>query len=161
MAAPHLWFGMPGYFLPLAVTSPLAAQTAHSGATVPVGSGFSDPIGVAVDRSGNVFVADNKNNAVNEIVAGAQKFPATQVGSTSALLTIYFTFDTGGSLAATPYLVLTQGAQNLDFKAAATRASDACVTGHAYNAGDICTVNVTLTPAKPYARGRNVACPSR
>src|SRR5215469_11223461 len=56
-------------FCLLAVTSPLAAQTAHSGATVPVGSGFSNPFGVAVDRSGNVFVADTNNNVVKEIVA--------------------------------------------------------------------------------------------
>ena len=35
----------------------------------PLGSGFSDPYGVAVDGSGNVFVADNANSAVKEIVA--------------------------------------------------------------------------------------------
>jgi hypothetical protein len=34
-----------------------------------VGSGISYPAGVAVDGSGNVFVADNGNNAVKEIVA--------------------------------------------------------------------------------------------
>jgi sugar lactone lactonase YvrE len=123
-----------------------------SSTVITIGSGFVLPTGVAVDGSGNVFVSDTNTNAVKEIVAGAQKFPTTQVGSASAALTIYFTFDSGGSLAATPYLVLTQGAQNLDFKAAATQASDACVTGQAYNAGDICTVNVTFTPAKPYQR---------
>lgn len=36
---------------------------------IPLGSGFSAPTGVAVDRSGNVFVADTGNNAVKEIVA--------------------------------------------------------------------------------------------
>jgi DNA-binding beta-propeller fold protein YncE len=123
-----------------------------SSTVITIASGFYNPFGVSVDGSGDVFVADTNNNTVKEIVAGAQKFPTTPVGSTSAALTIYFTFDTGGSLAATPYLVLTQGAQNLDFKAAATQASDACVTGHAYNAGDVCTVNVTFTPAKPYQR---------
>ena len=34
-----------------------------------IGSGFNFPIGVAVDGSGNVFVADYGNNAVKEIVA--------------------------------------------------------------------------------------------
>jgi hypothetical protein len=50
----------------------LNAQTAHAGATIPVGSGFSHPYGVAVDAHGNVFVADGgqaSGGAVYEIVA--------------------------------------------------------------------------------------------
>jgi sugar lactone lactonase YvrE len=35
----------------------------------PLGSGFSTPYGVAVNASGNVFVADSGNNAVKEILA--------------------------------------------------------------------------------------------
>ena len=34
-----------------------------------LGSGFNTPEGVAVDGSGNVYVADFGNNAVKEIVA--------------------------------------------------------------------------------------------
>lgn len=34
-----------------------------------LGSGFNGPSGVAVDKRGDVFVADNKNNAVKEMVA--------------------------------------------------------------------------------------------
>jgi len=49
--------------------TPLAAQTAHAGGTLPIGSGFNNPWGVAVDGSGNVFVADAGNNLVKEIVA--------------------------------------------------------------------------------------------
>src|SRR5258705_511816 len=46
------------------------AQTAHfSWAMSTLGSGFSLPQGVAVDASGNLFIADNGNNAVKEIVA--------------------------------------------------------------------------------------------
>lgn len=40
--------------------APAHAQTAHSGATVSVGGGFISPHGVAVDGSGNVFVADTR-----------------------------------------------------------------------------------------------------
>src|SRR6185312_8174777 len=49
--------------------APLAAQKARAGGTLPIGSGFSSPNGVAVDGSGNVFVASQGNNAVYEIVA--------------------------------------------------------------------------------------------
>lgn len=35
-----------------------------------LGSGFKEPFGVAVDRSGNIFVADTGNNTVKEIPAG-------------------------------------------------------------------------------------------
>src|SRR5258708_31514531 len=47
----------------------LLAQTAHfSGAIKTLGSGFSYPNGVAVDGSGNVFVADYGHHAVKEII---------------------------------------------------------------------------------------------
>src|SRR5258708_18607338 len=46
------------------------AQAAHfSGALSTVGSGFNNPQGLAVDGSGNVFVADTGHNAVKEILA--------------------------------------------------------------------------------------------
>lgn len=47
------------------------AQTAHlsGGARIYVGSGFNGPNGVAVDSSGNVFVADTFNGVVKEIQA--------------------------------------------------------------------------------------------
>src|SRR6266550_2286699 len=55
----------------LALFAPSAeAQTAHfSWAMSTLGSGFSNPSGVAVDGSGNVFVADTYNNAVKKILA--------------------------------------------------------------------------------------------
>jgi large repetitive protein len=46
----------------------LAAQTAYVGG--PLGGGFSSPAGVAVDRSGNVYVGDTYNYAVKEMPAG-------------------------------------------------------------------------------------------
>jgi sugar lactone lactonase YvrE len=119
---------------------------------VSIGSGFSGPDGVAVDGSGNVFVGDFGASAVYEIVAGAQKFPDTAVKKPSLPLTTYFTFTSGGTLAATPYVVLTQGAKGKDFRASASQLANACVGGHAYEAGDVCTVNVTFTPAEPYQR---------
>ena len=64
--------------------SPAQAQTAHlSGVVNPVGSGFSAPYSVAVDASGDVFVADTSNSAVKEIVA-----VNGVVSSSSSILTV-------------------------------------------------------------------------
>jgi NHL repeat len=37
-------------------------------ATITLGSGFNQPSGVAVDASGDVYIADYANNAVKEII---------------------------------------------------------------------------------------------
>jgi DNA-binding beta-propeller fold protein YncE len=59
--------------------SPLAARAQVSFfSTTPVtlGSGFNEPTGVAVDAHGDVFVADQINNAVKEMVAVNGSIPA-------------------------------------------------------------------------------------
>jgi predicted outer membrane repeat protein len=50
-----------------------------SAATVPslLGSGFSSPLGVAVDGSGNVYVADTSHNSVKELMAVGGVVPAS------------------------------------------------------------------------------------
>ena len=49
--------------------SPLQAQTAVVDAT-PMGGGFDHAAGVAVDKSGNIYVADEADSAVKEMPAG-------------------------------------------------------------------------------------------
>jgi sugar lactone lactonase YvrE len=46
-----------------------------------LGSGFSDPEGVAVDGAGNIFVADSGNNSVKEIVAAGGYTTVNTLGS--------------------------------------------------------------------------------
>jgi hypothetical protein len=66
-----------GLFVPSA-----EGQTAHfSWAVTTVGSGFGFPQGVAVDVSGNVFVADTSNNAVKEILAAGGYTTVNTLGS--------------------------------------------------------------------------------
>ena len=131
----------------------MPAGCASSSCVTTLGGGFSYPTGVAVDGSGNVYVADTGNSAVKEIMTRAVNFFTVPVGTTSAPTTLTFTFNSAGSLSSTtPYQVLTQGAKNLDFNAAATQESNACNGTTAYAKGDTCTVDVTFTPAKPGAR---------
>ncbi|MGB8478694.1 MAG: Ig-like domain repeat protein [Acidobacteriaceae bacterium] len=130
-----------------------AAGIVSSASTVnTMAGGFSAPHGVAVDGNGDVFVADSGNAAAKEIETGALTFPATAVNSPSASIATYFTFPNGGILAATPYVVLTQGAPGKDFQVSGSQLANACVTGQTYNAGDVCTVNLTFTPTLPYQR---------
>jgi len=62
------------------------AQTANfSGVVSTLGSGFNYPTGVAVDASGDLFVADQSNSAVKEIVAGTGGAASGQVNSSSTV----------------------------------------------------------------------------
>ena len=48
----------------------MPAGCASSSCVTTLGGGFNHPFGVAVDGSGNVYVADTGNNAVKEMPAG-------------------------------------------------------------------------------------------
>jgi hypothetical protein len=111
-----------------------------------VGSGLSSPQGVALGGSGNIYIADTANNRVLWLQTSATNFGSIAVGSSSLSLSLTFVFNTGGTLASTPYRVVTQGDPNLDFDAATTQLPTACITGHTYNPGDTCTVDVVFTP---------------
>ncbi|MGA2413286.1 MAG: hypothetical protein ABSF59_02500 [Candidatus Sulfotelmatobacter sp.] len=113
---------------------------------------FYYPTGVKVDANGNIFVADAATNRVTENIGQPWQLPTTAVGSTSGSVPVFFTFNNGGTLASTPYRVLTQGNLNGEFQAAATQDSIACVTGKFYNGGDNCTVEVTFAPTRPGPR---------
>jgi hypothetical protein len=57
----------------------------------PVGSGFTQPEGIAVDSSGNVFVADGMSNAIHGVV-----YEVAPNGSTSTIATGYPFGGSGG-----------------------------------------------------------------
>jgi sugar lactone lactonase YvrE len=65
-----------------------AGVVSSASSVATVGSGFSSPIGVAVDGAGDVFVADSGNNAVKEIEAGTGGNAAGAVSSASTVVTV-------------------------------------------------------------------------
>ena len=69
---PRLSLRLLSVLLPAALAlSPLQAQTAYfAGAVTTLGGSFLYPEGVAVDASGNVYVAEVDRNAVKEMPAG-------------------------------------------------------------------------------------------
>jgi streptogramin lyase len=113
-----------------------------------LGGEFNQPFDVAVDKNGNVYVAEKGNNAVKEIVNAGLNFGPAIVGTFAPFpLTLYFTFDTGGTLGSTA--VLTQGDPGLDFNDAG---GDTCTAGISYIAGQVCAVNVNFRPTAPGPR---------
>ena len=68
-------------------------------------------------------------------------FGPVNVGTTSSVIPLVFTFETSATLTSTT--VLTLGAAGLDF---ADAGSDTCAANTTYTAGQSCTVNVSFTP---------------
>jgi len=108
------------------------------------------PYGVAVDPSANLYIADAAaNNIKKETLAGGNAGVAA-VGSPSQTVSMIFSFagGSGGTVTLGGTAVVTQGTTGLDFADAGT---GNCAAG-AYSAGDVCYVNVTMTPLYPGQR---------
>jgi sugar lactone lactonase YvrE len=83
------------------VPAGMQAQT-----TSTVGSGFNQPFGLAVDKDGDVFVADYGNNAVKEIMAGTGGAASGTVNDASTVITV-------GSGFTNPQCVAVDGSGNV------------------------------------------------
>ena len=99
------------------------------------------PEDVAVDSHGGIYIADFGNNRLVRESYGAVTFGSVPAGTSTAKISTFFAFGTPGILGSVA--VLTQGATGLDFANAHT---GSCSPGHSYNAGDVCTIDVTFTP---------------
>jgi sugar lactone lactonase YvrE len=129
-------------------TSPVVFATTSTATIAGVGASLDSHGDLYIVNLGLIYV-----NPANELAeSGAENFGSLNTGTTAPAQTATFTFDVGGTLAATPYAVSTQGDLTLDFQAAATQAANVCVTGKTYNAGDTCTVAATFTPTRPGVR---------
>gem|GEM_PF-426707 len=58
---------------PIGVVTTFAGSLGHSGSADKTGTsaGFNSPTGLAIDSSGNIYVADSGNNTIRKITAGA------------------------------------------------------------------------------------------
>jgi len=55
----------------LSATGLGSAEAIDPGTAAAIGSGFTSPAGVAVDKAGNIFIADSSANSVYELVGGS------------------------------------------------------------------------------------------
>jgi len=100
---------------------PVAAQTAYVGKLV--GGGFADPVGVAVDGSGNVYVADVGDYLVKEVPAGCVSSSCVIILGGSSTFTAPFGVAVDGS-----GNVYVAQLGNAVYKMANSCRSSACVT---------------------------------
>ncbi len=96
-----------------------------------------------------LLLCGSANSLSAQTVTG--NFGSVNIGTTSPVVPLVFTFQTSETLASAA--VLTQGATGLDFVDAG---SDTCTANTAYTAGQSCTVNVTFTPQFAGARSGSV-----
>jgi len=78
-------------------------------------------------------------------VNSALNFGTVAIGQTSTSSPLTFIFDSAGTLGSAP-AVLTQGAPLVDFQDAGTGTCTTYGSGHFYNPGDACTVDVKFSP---------------
>jgi len=115
--------------------------------SVPTPYGYFDAPGLAVDRNGNLFFDDLYTfNLIEESMSGANA-GQLYVQGTSYPVSMFFTFDTEGTLGS--YSILTDGVPNTEF-------TDSffgnCYAGSTYPTGYTCNVDVSFTPAAPGPR---------
>jgi hypothetical protein len=113
-----------------------------------------EPEAIVLSSNGDLYFVEALGavdlSVPNELAEAVPiNFGSVTLAGTPATQSVTFSFDVGGTLAATPYYVSTQGDAQLDFVASSTQANDACATGRTYSPGDTCTVSVSLLPTHP------------
>lgn len=100
------------------------------------------PTGVALDGSGNLFIADTNNKRVIEQAPGeGTDFGSLPIGQTSAKATLTFTFDAGGTIGA-PAIISYLGGTS-----AFSNVGGTCTKNSTFATGKTCTILLTFRPA--------------
>jgi sugar lactone lactonase YvrE len=113
-----------------------------------LGGSLTNSHAVAVGASGTLYIAEPAG--IVEVQPDGANFGAVNVKTASSVLSLVFTFATGGTLGGAA--VLTLGATGLDFANAGTGTCTTNGASHEYSTGDTCTVDVTFTPTRPGQR---------
>jgi streptogramin lyase len=114
---------------------------------IPTPYGYFDAAGLAVDANGDLFFDDLYTfNLIEESMSGAN-FGQVPVGTTAYPVSMYFTFDTAGTLGS--YSIDTDGVPNTEFTDSYL---GTCYSNQTYPVGYACNVDVSLTPAAPGTR---------
>jgi streptogramin lyase len=103
--------------------------------------GYFDAGGLAVDMNGNIYFTDLYTYSLIEEAITSGNFGLVSVNISSNPVSMFFTFDTAGTLGSTS--VSTQGAASLDFSDAGT---GDCYATQSFGVGDSCWIDVTFTP---------------
>ena len=112
---------------------------------------LSDPMGLAEDASGNIYIASYGYDAIVKVQTTPPNFGALAVNAnTPTLFTLTFVFNSAGSIG--PPAVLTMGAPGLDFQDANTGTCTTNAVGYSYNPGDVCSEDVNFQPLFPGVR---------
>ena len=115
--------------------------------TVPTPYGYFSPAGLAVDANGDLFFDDLYTfNLIEESMSGAN-FGQVPVTATAYPVSMYFTFDTGGTMGS--YSIVTDGVPNTEFTDSTL---GNCPLNLDYLAGSVCNIDVSFTPAAPGTR---------
>ena len=108
-------------------------------------SGLIDLEGLALDPSGHVFVSDNIEGTISEIV-GQPNLGSVNIGSPSSMTTLPFTVLAGTTVGSVS--VLTTGLPNKDF----VDAGSSTCTAQTYFVDTNCVVNLAFAPRSPGLR---------
>src|SRR5208283_2347922 len=109
-----------------------------SPAIITLGSGFNHPIGLAVDYTGDVFIANYGAASVLKVMTAGVNLGTVAVATSTPLSqTLPFNVTTAGTMSGPA--VLTNGAASSDFSLGSTTCSGSVSVG-------TCTVTVNFTP---------------
>ncbi len=108
---------------------------------------FNAPIGIAIDNAGSFYVSDFHNDVIRKLSIADYSFPATAVGASSAVQTLYLE-TTAAETITSITIPQSQGGKQEYSVGTIT----GCTIGASNPAGTICVIPITFTPAYPGQR---------
>ena len=108
---------------------------------------FNAPIGIAIDNAGSFYVSDFHNDVIRKLSIADYSFPATAVGTSSAVQTLYLETTAAETITSITVPQSQGGKQEYSIGTIT-----GCTIGASNPAGTICTIPITFTPAYPGQR---------